>query len=85
MSDIVFFLLVGLGIGSLYAMLGVGLVVVYKGSGVINFAHGAMAMYIAFVFDELRDSGDYVLPFIGLPARIGWLVRGHCRVSVSHS
>ncbi len=40
MKEIIFYLFIGLGIGSLYAMLGAGLVVVYKGSGVINFAHG---------------------------------------------
>ena len=65
------FLLLGLGTGAVYAGLSLGIVLAYQGSGVINFAHGAMAMYIAFVYDELRDSGDYVLPFIGLPARIG--------------
>ena len=57
MSDIVFYLLAGLGLGSLYAMLGTGLVVVYRGSGVINFAHGAFAMYGVFTFDEARRRG----------------------------
>jgi branched-chain amino acid transport system permease protein len=56
----VLFLIVGLGLGSVYAALALGLVVTYKGTGVINFAQGAMAMWGAFVYDELRKSGDLV-------------------------
>ena len=69
MNDIIFYLVAGLGIGSLYAMLGAGLVVVYKGSGVINFAQGAMAMYGVFTFDEAWNQRRD-LPAVGrLPAR----------------
>jgi branched-subunit amino acid ABC-type transport system permease component len=64
MNDVILYLLLGLGIGSLYAMLGTGLVVVYRGSGVINFAHGAMAMYGVFTFDEARRNGDIYLPWV---------------------
>ena len=66
MKDLIFFLLVGLGIGALYAMLGSGLVVVYRGSGVINFAHGAFAMYGMFTFDEARRNGKLRLPWIDI-------------------
>ncbi len=76
MGDIAFFLMLGLGIGSLYAMLGVGLVVVFKGSGVINFAHGAMAMYGAFTFDELWRQGAFRLPWVDfLPGDLNVPVR----------
>jgi ABC-type branched-subunit amino acid transport system ATPase component/branched-subunit amino acid ABC-type transport system permease component len=64
------FALLGLGIGSVYAALGTGVVVVYKGTGVINFATGAMAVWGAFVCDEMRRRGDLVLPVLGLPDRI---------------
>src|ERR1043165_130147 len=60
MTVFVLFLVVGLGLGSLYAALALGLVVVYKGTGVVNFAQGAMAMWAAFTYDELRKSGDLV-------------------------
>ncbi len=60
MSVYVLFLIVGLGLGALYAALALGLVVVYKGTGVINFAQGAMAMWAAFVYDEIRKSGNLV-------------------------
>ena len=64
MQDLIFYLLVGLGIGALYAMLGSGLVVVFRGSGVINFAHGAFAMYGVFTFDEARRTGMLRLPWL---------------------
>jgi branched-chain amino acid transport system permease protein len=64
MQDIIFFLILGFGLGSLYAMLGVGLVIGYRGSGVINFAFGAMAMYGVFTFDEARNSGAIQMPWV---------------------
>ena len=64
MQDVIFFLLIGLGLGALYAMLGSGLVIVYRGSGVINFAHGAFAMYGVFTFDEARRNGMVRLPWV---------------------
>ena len=59
-----------MGAGAVYGALGLGLVLTYRSSGVINFAHGAMAMYVAYVYDELRRRGDYVFPVPGLPARV---------------
>jgi branched-chain amino acid transport system permease protein len=64
MNDIIFSLLIGLGLGALYAMLGAGLVVSYKGSGVINFAHGAVAMYGMFTFDAAWNRGEIFLPWV---------------------
>jgi branched-chain amino acid transport system permease protein len=64
------FLILGLGAGAVYAAIGLGLVLVHRASGVVNFAHGAMAMYVAYVFVELRESGDLILPVVGLPHRI---------------
>jgi branched-subunit amino acid ABC-type transport system permease component len=66
MQDIIFFLILGLGVGSLYAMLGVGLVIGYRGSGVINFAFGAMAMYGVFTFDEAKNNGAIQLPWVDI-------------------
>ncbi|OHV44624.1 hypothetical protein BCD48_25100 [Pseudofrankia sp. BMG5.36] len=42
-----------MGVGAVYALLAQGLVVVYRGCGVVNFAHGALAMLGAFTYDEL--------------------------------
>jgi len=63
------FLIVGLGVGAAFAALAMSLVVVYRGTGIINFAQGAMALWTAFAYDELVRAGDLVLPWYGLPAR----------------
>jgi branched-chain amino acid transport system permease protein len=63
-NDIIFILLVGLGLGALYAMLGAGLVISFKGSGVINFAYGAMAMYGMFTFDTAWNRGEFFFPWV---------------------
>jgi len=77
MNDVMFFALVGLATGSLYAMLASGLVCAFKGSGVINFAHGALAMYPAYTLDEMQKNGDFFLPWfdfipgpVDLPVRV---------------
>ena len=47
-----------------------GVIITYRGSGVVNFAQGAMATFPALVFLELREQGDLVLPWVGIPSRI---------------
>jgi branched-chain amino acid transport system permease protein len=64
------YLLAGLGGGAVVAALAVGLVLCFRTSGVVNFAYGAMGMYAAFVFTELRRTGELLLPVIGLPSRV---------------
>lgn len=71
MGDYLVFALAGMGTGAVYASLGLGVVLGYKGSGIINFAQGAMAMYVAFAFDQLRRTGELIVPVIGLPTQIG--------------
>ncbi|MDH6622798.1 ABC-type branched-subunit amino acid transport system ATPase component/branched-subunit amino acid ABC-type transport system permease component [Streptomyces sp. LBL] len=53
MDDILRFALLGLGLGALYALTAHGIVLVYRGSGVLNFAHGAVGMAGAYVQWEL--------------------------------
>jgi branched-chain amino acid transport system permease protein len=69
-TDYAFYLLLGTGAGAVIAILGLGLVLTYRGSGVVNFAHGAVATWTAYVFVDLRLNGDYALPFPGLPDRL---------------
>jgi branched-chain amino acid transport system permease protein len=68
-SSHVTFLLLGLGAGAAIAALGLGVVVTHRTSGIINFAHAAVGMFVAFSYYELRATGDLVLPIIGLPER----------------
>src|SRR5262249_28091020 len=50
MQDILLFALLGLGQGALIAGISVGVVVTYRGSGVINLATGAVAMVSGYLF-----------------------------------
>lgn len=56
MSEILSFAVLGLGAGGLYALLALGIVLVYRGSGVVNFAHGAIGAFGAYVFWDLRGA-----------------------------
>jgi sulfate-transporting ATPase len=56
------FALLGLGLSAIYALLGLGVVVVYRGSGILNFAHGALAMFGAYTYYELKTSGWAFIP-----------------------
>ncbi|MGN6695108.1 MAG: ABC transporter permease [Aquihabitans sp.] len=75
MSTYLGYLFAGLGGGAVVASLALGLVLTHRSSGVVNFAHAAMGMYVAFAFFEFRETGDWVLPILGLPARVHLLAR----------
>ena len=53
-DSVLFFLIVGVTIGSIYAVAASGLVVTYTTSGIFNFAQGAIGMFMAFVYWELK-------------------------------
>lgn len=80
MSEWAFFALLGVGTGAMYAAFSMSVIITYRGSGVINFAVGALAMIPAMVFGELRRSGDLVLPLVlvtnrwslGEPLGLAW-------------
>lgn len=79
MLEIFQFALLGLGTGALYALGAHGIVLIYRGSGVINFSHGAMALLGAALFAELR--GDWQWPLaaalivaIGTTAMVGYVI-----------
>jgi ABC-type branched-subunit amino acid transport system ATPase component/ABC-type branched-subunit amino acid transport system permease subunit len=48
--NVVEFAVLGLGAGAIYALLAQGIVLIYRASGVLNFAQGAMAMAGSFMF-----------------------------------
>ena len=70
MSSYIFFLLLGLGSGAVYALLATGLVLKYRSAGVVDFGHGAVAMFIAYVYLGLRTSGQLELPWVIIPHSI---------------
>jgi len=73
------FAFLGLGSGAIYAILAQGIVVTFRGSGVLNLAQGAIAMVVAFTFNSLHAYHGWALvPALvlgtGMGAFIGWLV-----------
>jgi branched-subunit amino acid ABC-type transport system permease component len=66
MTQDIQFLLLGLGNGAVYAALALALVMTYRSSGVVNFATGAIALYIAYTYAYLRD-GELLIPIPGFP------------------
>jgi branched-chain amino acid transport system permease protein len=52
----------GLLSGVMYALVAIGFVLIYKTSGVLNFAQGAMVLFAALTFVSLVEYG---VPFIG--------------------
>jgi branched-chain amino acid transport system permease protein len=53
-DSLLFWVIVGVTYGSVYAVSATGLVVTYTTSGIFNFAQGAMGMFMAFVFWQLH-------------------------------
>lgn len=70
MQDAFVILLTGLSLGSVFAAMAVGIVITYKGTGVTNFAAGALGAWCAFVYHDLHDSGTLQLPLAGVPASV---------------
>jgi branched-chain amino acid transport system permease protein len=57
MQDFLQVLLVGIGDGAVYAMLGLGLVVIYRSTGLLNFAQGELAMFSTFIVWTVWNAG----------------------------
>jgi branched-chain amino acid transport system permease protein len=62
MKEWIVFILLGLGPGALFAGIALGIVVAYRGSGVINLAMGAMALIGAYCFYSLKTAGYFFIP-----------------------
>ena len=70
MAQALQFAILGLGAGAAYTLLAQGIVLIYRGSGIVNFAHGTIAMFAAFFC------------FLTLVAEHGWAVELAIPVSV---
>ena len=68
MGEVVRFALLGLGVGALYAFASQGLIVIYRGTGVLNFSLGATAIAGVFMQWELQYEQGW--PFL-LAALVG--------------
>ena len=50
-------LVAGLAVGIMYSLVAIGFVLIYKTSGVLNFAQGAMLLFAALTFVSLHERG----------------------------
>jgi sulfate-transporting ATPase len=68
------FLIIGLGAGATYALFAQGAVLIYRGSGLVNFAQGAIGTFAAYVtFVDLKNDREWAT----LPALVvGVIVAG---------
>lgn len=57
-DKIIRFIVVGIVLASIYAIAAAGLVVTYTTSGIFNFAQGAIGMFFAFVYWQLKAEGE---------------------------
>ena len=81
MSEFIGLTMAGLSLGAIYAIAACGLVVTYTTSGVFNFAHGAIGMFMAYAYWALRIHHHWAGPwaiimtiFVIAPA-IGLIIR----------
>jgi branched-subunit amino acid ABC-type transport system permease component len=58
----------GISLGAVFALLGLGVVLIYKSSGVLNFAHGSMAMFSTYIYFELTRT------FTGMPVAVATIL-----------
>ena len=58
-------LVAGLAVGVMYSLVAIGFVLIYKTSGVLNFAQGAMLLFAALTFVSLHEKGvSFALAFL---------------------
>ena len=62
MKDLLAFTIIGIVTGSIYAIAASGLVLTYTTSGIFNFAHGGIGMFMAFTYWELRFNHGWPAP-----------------------
>ncbi len=61
LDTIVRFTLLGLGIGALYGVVAQGIVLVFRGSGILNLAQGAFVLVGAYTYYDLAERHDVPL------------------------
>jgi branched-subunit amino acid ABC-type transport system permease component len=70
------YIVIGISTGSLYGLAGLGLILTYRTSGVLNFAHGTIAAAAAFLFYTLHDTHGMPWPLAATTAMLAFGVLG---------
>lgn len=88
MESLLPYLIVGLSVGAVYALSGVGLVVLYRASGVVNFAYGALGGVAAMVCWQVIDLelADWLgwIAGIGSATLLSWAYGRYIAPSLTH-
>ncbi|MGW1667076.1 ABC transporter permease subunit, partial [Streptomyces microflavus] len=61
MTKLAEIILNGIALGSVYALIALGFVVIFKASGVINFAHASLLLLGGFTVAKLHDDLGFAL------------------------
>src|SRR6266700_8284750 len=70
---------IGITLGGIYALAAIGLVLIFRVSGVLNFAHGAVAIFATFVAYQVSVKDGFpgvvgLLAAIAAGVFIGWVI-----------
>ena len=83
MNTFISTIITGTANGAIFALAALGLVIVWRGAGVVNFAQMGQAMFTTYIASNLINSGNsYWLAFIG---RSGALCRHALRYGLRGS
>lgn len=90
MNELLLFVLLGMAVGAVYALTAQGLVLIYRASGVVNFAQGAYGMVGAFLFYKLQSDLDVSQPVawlvaIGVPVLLGMATHAFVMANLSRA
>ncbi|HEX3924666.1 MAG TPA: branched-chain amino acid ABC transporter permease, partial [Streptosporangiaceae bacterium] len=65
MQEFIEFTLGGIAIGMIYAAIALSLVLIWRGTRVLNYSQGGMAMFTTYVaWVVIKDTGNYWLGFV---------------------
>ena len=69
-------IMVGLAHGCIYSLIAIGFVIIYKSSGILNFAQGAIVILCAYVFYSLSTyfGLSVIVSIILMPIGIGFVL-----------
>ncbi|HEY2598561.1 MAG TPA: branched-chain amino acid ABC transporter permease [Candidatus Dormibacteraeota bacterium] len=59
MSELAAYTVIGLSLGGIFALAALGIVLIFRATGVLNFAHGAMGMFSTFVAWQVFYGWDH--------------------------
>src|SRR2546423_13300928 len=73
MSDFLTYVMIGIGNGAVYASLALALVLIFRTTGILNFAQGEMALYSTYLFWYFTDRGLPVIVAILLAVVLSFI------------